>query len=67
LLIILSIRNAALDIYPLSSNSEIPKNKTKINGKNGNVPPKEPKIPSTINDLNQALEWTKSPSTGAII
>ena len=52
LLIILSIKKAALDIYPLSSNNEIPKNKVNINGKKGNVPAIPPRTPSTKRDLN---------------
>ncbi|MPN48411.1 hypothetical protein SDC9_196018 [bioreactor metagenome] len=48
--ITLSIKNAILDIYPLSSSSVIPKNNTNINGKNGSAPPRPPIIPSTIKE-----------------
>ena len=66
LLIILSIKNAALDIYPLSSNNEIPKNKVNINGKNGKVPAIPPRTPSIISDLNHSLELDNTPSNGVI-
>ncbi|MPN01158.1 hypothetical protein SDC9_148361 [bioreactor metagenome] len=57
LLITLSIKNAILAIYPLSSNKVIPKNKVNINGKNGKVPPILPITPSTINEWNHSLEF----------
>ena len=66
LLIILSIKKAALDIYPLSSNNEIPKNKVNINGKKGNVPAIPPRTPSTKRDLNHSLELDNNPSNGVI-
>ena len=64
--IILSIKKAVLDIYPLSSNKDIPKNKVNIKGKNGKVPLTPPNIPSIISDLNQGLECTKSPFIGTM-
>ena len=52
-LIILSIINATLAIYPLSSNTVIHANKDKIIGKRTNIPPTPPIIPSMISDWNQ--------------
>ena len=63
-LIVLSIKNAVLDIYPLSSNIDIPKNSVNIKGKNGNVPPTPPTIPFIISDLNQGLELVSNLSKG---
>ena len=66
-LITLSIKNAVLDMYPLSSNNDIPKNNVNIKGKNGKVPPTPPIIPSTISDLNHGLELDSILLTGAEI
>lgn len=63
----LSIKNAVLAIYPLSSKNDIPKNNTNINGKNGRAPPNPPIIPSTISEWNQGLEFANKASTGVDI
>ena len=49
----LSIKNATLAIYPLSSKNAIQTNSARITGKSTNIPPTPPMIPSTNNDWNQ--------------
>ena len=49
-LISLSIINATLDIYPLSSKNDIPRKSANTIGKNTITPPTPATIPSTIND-----------------
>ena len=58
-LISLSIINATLDIYPLSSKIVIHINNTRIIGSSTIIPPTPDTIPSTISELNQGDEFSR--------